>query len=147
VLIRQTDICRDGVRVLLHGERLACQHGLVDLQRDGRGDTKVGGDPVARRKLNEVAGYDLGYGDEARRPGADDPSHRRLHGAEGLQRPRRLPFHRETDERVQGNDREDGHSVEPLSQPQPGDGRRNDQQDHHRLNQLPRQPCPPRRWG
>jgi len=54
-------------------------------------------------------------------------------------------FLRETDERVQGNDYEDGHSVEPLSQSQPADGSRNDQQDRYRLNQFPCQPCPPRR--
>ena len=71
VLIRQTDVCGDGVRVLLNGERLARQYGLVDLQRGGRGDTKVGGDSVSRRELNEVARDDLGYGDESRRPGAD----------------------------------------------------------------------------
>lgn len=104
----------DGIGVLLRGDRLTRQHGLVDPQRFGGDQAQVGRNAVARLQVHDVARHQLTGGQLDTATAADHLRRLREHRLDRRERPFRAAFLDKADQRVDQNDGENDPGIDPV---------------------------------
>ncbi len=139
--LRQRRLRRHRLDVLWNRRRLPGQRGLVRLQlrrlqqAHVRGHDIAGfeGDDIARHQLDGIHFLQFSVAQDLGRGPAERPQ--RLH------RPGRAQFRQESDQRVDGHDRDDSDGFLDLAKRQ-GDDAGREQQSHHEIAELRRQDRP-----
>ena len=124
-----------GLNRLSHGNGLAGQHRLVDLEADGLGQACVRGDPVALAHEQQVTGHDVLGGDLELVPVAHDGCGSPEAVAQGQHGALGPGFLREPEHRVQDHDQRDRCRLHPLAERR-GHDRGDDEQGDDRVFEL-----------
>jgi hypothetical protein len=127
-------------RVLLDGNALARQRGLVHVQRGAPDESSVGRDVVTRIEEDQIPGHELLCRDARVASVAAHARGRHRQRAKLRERDARPPLRREADDGVQQEGREDDQALDAVPQHHRDERRGEEQEDDHARELLHRKP-------